>query len=306
MPKGLGIAVVRTADIMKELRTLLAALLLVGAFSQGQAQTTVTPGSYGFSNGVHPTFSFIFEGTNVKYVESYWRDELKKISHGVSIKKEVVGAGAYLPAVSPDTVRILMKAEQRKDSPLLTAHVAIFTAAGYVGPDSDPKVYAAVQAFVQQHSTALRRQLAQQELTTAEKALGRARTELAGLQREKERAEQSVVKSQQKAAEALEEQQRTKTALEELAPRVEAKRNEVGAEPSEEGTKELNALQKEQTRTENSLRKAQESERAMLKKADDLSWEIKKNEEDQVRKEAEIARQETLVEALREKLAAIH
>lgn len=294
------------ADIMKELRTLLTSALLLGAFSHGQAQTKVTPGSYGFSNGVHPTFSFIFEGTDVKYVESYWRDELKKISHAVSSKKEVVGAGALLPAVSPDTVRILMKAEQRKGSPLLTAHVAIFTTGGYVGPDSDPKVYAAGEAFVQQHSTALRRQLAQQELSLAEKALARASTELSGLKREKERAEQSVVKSRQKAAEAIEEQQRSKVALEELAPRVEAKRSEVGSAPSEEGTKELNALQKEQTRTENSLRKAQESERAMLKKADDLTWQIKKNEEDQVRKESEIARQETLVEALREKLSAIH
>ncbi len=291
---------------MKELRTLLASLLLLGTFSHGQSQTTVTPGSYGFSNGVHPTFSFIFEGTDVKYVESYWRDELKKISHAVGSKKEVVGAGALVPGVSPDTVRILMKVEQRKGSPLLTAHVAIFTTAGYVGPDSDPKVYAAGEAFVQQHSTAIRRQLAQQELSLAEKALTRARTELAGLKREKERAEQSIVKSRQKAAEAVDEQQRSKAALEELAPRVEAKRSEVGATPSEEGTKELNALQKEQTRTENSLRKAQESERAMLKKADDLSWEIKKNEEDQARKEAEIARQETLVEALREKLSAIH
>ncbi|MEX1132841.1 MAG: hypothetical protein WEC15_06425 [Flavobacteriales bacterium] len=86
---------------------------------------------------------------------------------------------------------------------------------------------------------------------------------------------------------------------------METKRNEVSAEPSDEGTKELNALLKEQTRTESSMRKAQESERAMIKKADDLTWQIKKNAEDQVKKEAEIARQETLVDALREKLAAI-
>jgi len=292
-------------SIMKDLRNLLAAALLLFATLSAQGQTKVTPGSFPFSNGIHPTYSFIFEGTNVKYVESYWRDELKKISHGVSSKKEVVGAGALIPAVSPDTVRVLMKAEQRKGSPLLTAHVAIFTTAGYVGPDSDPKVYAAGQAFVQQHSTALRRQLAQQELTAAEKALGRARTELTGLQREKERAASSVVKSQQKAAEAREAQQRTQAELDELGPRIEAKRNELSASPSDEGTKELNALLKEQTRTGNSQRKAQESERTMSKKADDLAWQIKKNEEEQVRKEAEIVRQETLVNALREKLAAI-
>jgi hypothetical protein len=149
----------------------------------------------------------------VKYVESYWRDELKKISHDVSTKKEVTGAGALLPQVSRGHgAGAQMKAEQRKGSPLLTAHVAIFTTQGYVGPNSDAKVYEAATAFVQQHSTALRRQLAQQELTgSREKGLARLRTDhLGNLQREKERAESSIEKSKQRGAEAVVEQERAK------------------------------------------------------------------------------------------------
>jgi hypothetical protein len=281
-------------------------LLLFLSTPAALAQTTVTPGSFGFSNGVHPTFDFIFEGTDVKYVESYWRDELKKISQAVSTKKEVIGAGALITQVSPDTVRVQVKAEQRKGSPLLTAHVAIFTTAGYIGPNSDANVYAAATAFVQQHSTALRRQLAQQELTEAEKGLARLRTDLGNLQREKERAESSVEKSKQRGAEAVADQERAKKELDDLAKRVDAQRNEVAATPSEEGTKELNSLLKEQTRTMEKSRKAMELEHDMKKKVEDLTFAIKKNVEDQGRKQDDIARQEVLVNTLREKLAAIY
>jgi len=286
--------------------TLFAFLIAFLATRSSSAQTTVSPSSFGFSNGAHPTFSFIFEGTDVKYVESYWRDELKKISHSVANKKEVVAAGALIPQVSADTVRVLVKAEQRKGSPLLTAHVAIFTTTGYIGPNSEAKVYEAAQAYVQQHSTALRRQLAQQELTGGEKDLARLRTDLANLKREKERAETSIEKSKQRAAEAVQEQERTKTELEELATRIDAQRLEVASAPSEEATKMLNGLLKDQTRMLEKNRKALDTEHSMKKKADDLAFEVKKNVEEQTRKETEIARQETLVNALREKLNAIH
>jgi hypothetical protein len=269
------------------------------------AQTTVTTSSFGFSNGVHPTFSFIFEGTDVKYVESYWRDELKKISHDVSNKKEVIGAGALVPQVSPDTVRVLVKAEQRKGSPLLTAHVAILTTAGYVGPTSEAAVLDAAKSFVQMHSTAIRRQLAQQELSEAEKGLSRLRSELANLVREKERAEAGIEKSKQRAAEAAQEQERTKAQLADLVPRIEAQRTEVASAPSEEATKTLNDLLKEQSKATDKNRRALDDERNMNKKADDLAWEIKQNVDDQAVKSTSIAQQETLVKALRDKLTEI-
>ncbi|MBK6829362.1 MAG: hypothetical protein IPG92_00825 [Flavobacteriales bacterium] len=271
-----------------------------------QAQTNVSISSYTFSNGVHPTISFLFEGTDVKYVEGFWRDELKRMSQEVSSKKEVIGAGALLPQVSPDTVRVLVKAEQRKGSPMLTAHVAILTRSGWVGPDSDPAVFEGAKSFVQERSTALRRQLAQQELTKAERALMNLRNDLSGLQRDKERAEAGIEKSKQKAAEALQEQERTQKDLDELVPKVEAQRAANTTTPNEENAKLLSDLLKQQSRLQDKHRKALDDERAMKKKADDLAWDIRKNVEDQARKSEEIARQETLVASLREKLAAIH
>lgn len=286
------------------LRTALLALAGCLVLSAA-AQTTVSTSSFAFSNGVHPTFSFIFEGTDAKYVESYWRDELKKISHSVSNKKEVIGVAALLPQVSPDTVRVLVKAEQRKGSPMLTAHVAILTTAGYVGPSSEAGMLEGAKSFVQGHSTAIRRQLAQQELTEAEKGLAQLRKEQADLVREKERAEAGIEKSNQRAAEALQEQERTKQQLDELAPKVDAQRNEVAGAPSDEATKTLNNLLKEQSKTTDKNRRALEDERNMKKKADDLAWEIKNNVEEQAKKSTLITQQETLVKALRDKLAEI-
>lgn len=292
-----------TAIPMKHLASVALFALVLGA--NLRAQTTVDVSSFAFSDGVHPTFSFIFEGTDTKYVESYWRDELKKISKEVSSKKEVAASGAVIPKVSPDTVRVLVKAEQRKGSPLITAHVAIRTRNGWLAPGGDEKAMEGGRSFVQQHSTALRRQLAQQELTNAEKGLARLKDELAGLQREKERAESSIEKSKQKAAEAVQVQEHSKAELDALGPRIEAQRNVVANSPSEANSKALNDLLKQQSRATDKNRRAMDDERNMTKKADDLAWSISKNVEDQAKKTEAITRQETLVNSLREKLAAI-
>jgi len=289
---------------MKILRTLsITALLAATGLLAQQPQVEVS--SFAFSDGVHPTFSFLFEGTDTKYVESFWKDELKKVSVSVSTKKEVIGIAAVVPQVSGDTVRVLMKAEQRKGSPLLTAHVAILSTNGFIGPNSDAKIFEAAKAFVQQRNTQLRRQLAEQELSLGEKGLAKLNGELQDLQREKERAAAGIEKSKQRAAEALIEQEKTKSEAEELGPRIMALQAELTTTPSEGGTKELNGLIKDRNKAQERTRKAQDDERNMTKKADDLTWAIKKNVEDQAKKSEAIAQQETLVKTLREKLSDI-
>ena len=288
---------------MNRISTLFSALsLATGLLAQ---QTELELSSFAFSDGVHPTFSFLFEGTDTKYVESFWKDELKKISASVSSKKEVIGMSALIPLISTDTLRILMKAEQRKGSPLLTAHVAILTKSGFLGPDSDAKAFEGGKSFVQQRCTQLRRQLAEQELTLGEKGLAKLTGELQSLQREKERAAAGIEKSKQRAAEAVVEQEKSKAEAEELGPRITALQAELTATPSEDGTKELNGRIKDLNRAQDRNRKAQDEERNMTKKADDLAWAIKKNVEDQARKSVAIAQQETLVKTWRAKLTDI-
>ncbi len=287
---------------MNLFRTLFVPFLFGGALF---AQTSVEVSSFAFSDGVHPTFSFFFEGTDTKYVESYWRDELKKISASVSNKKEVIGHAALLPQVSGDTVRVYVKAEQRRNSPNLTAHVAILTTAGFVGPNSDARAFDGAKAFVQQRSTALRRQLAEQELSLAESGLSRLKKELDDLQRDKERAEANTEKSKQRAAQAVQEQERTRAEADQLGPRIAALQAELGETPDKDGAKELSALIRDKDRAQSDNRKAHAEEDAMRKKETELVQEVRKNVEDQARKSDEIVKQETLVVALREKLSGI-
>lgn len=287
------------------MRTALLAIVASMLPRLADAQADVTISSFAFSNGVHPTLSFQFEGTDVRYVESWWKDELKRVSREVSSRKEVTGAAALLPQISSDTVRVLMKAEQRKGAPFLTAHVAFLTRDGWVGPSSDARAFEGAKAYVRQQSTLLRHQLAQQELTTAEKGLARLNTELSGLQREKERAEAGIVKNKQRGTEAIQEQEDLEKEQEEMAARVEAQRKENATAPSTEGEKALADLLKQQARLQEKRRKAGEDEVQAKKKSEELAWTIKKNVEDQARKREEIVRQEQLVKQLREKLDGI-
>ena len=293
----------RTATHMLRTITVLTALTLVRST---EAQVKVEVSSYTFSDGIHPTLSFQYEGTNVKYVESWWQDELKKISGKVSSRKELVGSAALVPQVSADTVRILVKAEQRKGSPHTIAHVAILSTTGWIGPSSGQQAFDGAKDFVQQRSTALRRQLAQQELSSAEKGLSKLQNDLAELQRTKERNTATIEKQGQRGAEAVLEQERSRAELDALAPRIDAARNEQQQAPSEANAKALSELLKEQTRATERNRKANEQESSARKKVDDLTWAQKQNAEEQERVKVAITRQQQLVDDLRAKVAAIH
>ena len=285
----------------------ITTLLLLVAIATPRilAQTSVGTGSFTFSSGVHPTFTFLFEGTDAKSVESFWRDDLKRISQEVSNKKEIVGSGVLLPQVSPDTVRVLVKAEQRKGNPMVTAHVAIFTKAGWLGPEDEAKAYEAATAFVQERSTELRRRIAQETLEKGEKALSSLQRDLDMLKREHERMEGQVEKSNERAADAVVAQETARKELEALEPKIAAQRETNIAAPTEANAKALADLMKQQDRLNDKLRRAQDEERSMQKKVEDLTWEIKKNVEDQGRKTTEVTAQETVVKELRAKLDSI-
>jgi len=282
---------------------LLILALVAGASTH--AQQSVQVASLAFSNGVHPTLSFQFEGTDVKYVEAWWKDELKGISHSVSSKKEVIAVAALLPQISRDTMRVMVKAEQRKGAPFVMAHVAMLTVDGWISPSSETRAFEAAKTYVQQQSTLLRRQLAQQELTAAEKGLARRNSELTMLQRENERAEASILKANERATEAVGDQERLAKEGEELAKRIEAQRKENAMETSAEGEKALAELMKQQSKAQDKRGKAIAEEAQQKKKAEELAREVKKNTEEQERKRAEIVKQEQLIGALREKLEAI-
>ena len=87
--------------------------------------------------------------------------------------------------------------------------------------------------------------------------------------------------------------------------KVAEQRKDNADEASAEGEKLLADLLKQEARLQDKRRRAGEDEVNQKKKAEELAWEVKQNAEAQVRKAAEVTRQEQLVKQLREKLEAI-
>lgn len=287
---------------MRPFHLLLPFLIAAPAVAQ---PVTVDMGSCQFSNGVHPTFDVRFEGTDARTVEAFWKTELKAISTAVTNKKELIGVAARIPAVSPDTLRLLVKAEQPKGTTTVTAHVAILTTNGFVGPDAPERELTASQAYVQQRSVALQRQLAQAALEKGERDLGRLKGELDMLVREKARAENTIAKTKEKDEQAAKDKEATDQELAKLGPELEAMQQEQAATPTEEGAKELKGRQKDQVKLQDRSRRLAESSVSAKKKVTDLEWRIKKNLEDQALKQQAVEKQQGVVEELRNKLASI-
>lgn len=283
---------------------LLLLLSLLTVRSMGQA-VTVDLGSHMFSNGVHPTFDVRFEGTDARAVEAFWKSELKAISLDVTNKKELTGVTARIPSVSPDTLRILIKAEQSKNSTTVTAHVAVLTTNGFVGPDSPERERTACQTYVQQRSVVLQRQVAQAALEKGERDLTRLRNDLDMLVREKARAENTIARTQEKDAQAVKDKEAADQELARLGPEVEALEKEQAATPTEEGAKELKDKRKDLERLRDKGRRFADTSVGAKKKVTDLEWSIQKNLEDQAAKQKAIEKQEGVVEELRNKLNGI-
>lgn len=286
------------------LRQASAAMLLLIALLLGvvdlHAQSAPGVGAYQFSNGVHPTLDATFENSSVSEVTAYWRNELKMISLKVTNKKELIGASARIPSASADTMRIFIAVEKPKGSAVTTARIAFLTINGYVGPDSPERVLNGCTEWVQQRTVTLRTQLAQAELTKAKRDLDNLTRQLDMLKREKLRAENGILKSQQRGEKAKSDIQKLEEQLKGILDPV----NEAGADSTERADMAKDRL-KDKRRMESKATSASKTSRDMEKKLQTLQLEIKKNEADQVAKQSEVDRQQQVVNDLQEKLKNI-
>lgn len=278
------------------------AILVISVLASAtlQAQSAPGMGAYQFSDGVHPTFDATFTDAKEREVTSFWRNELKSISVKVTNKKELIGAGARIPAASPDTLRILIAVDRPKGGLYTTAHIAILSTAGFVGPDSPERELSGCTQWVQQGTVTLRKQFAQAALDVGQRDLERLQRDLAMLKRAKDRAENGLQKAQQRGEQAVRDKADLDTQLSEMnaAPTAAP---DSSSDPNEERDR-----LKEQSKLRRKITHAEKSAQGMEKKANDLQWAIKQNEKDQVSKQEEIDRQQTLVNGLHEKLQAIH
>lgn len=279
---------------------VLPLVLILLSATHVQAQSVPGISAYQFSNGVHPSLDVTFENTSVSEVTTFWRNELKAISMKVTNKKELIGAVARIPSASSDTMRILVAVDKTKGALYTTAHIAFLTTSGYVGPDSPERELNGCKDWVQQRTVTLRTQLAQAELTKAKRDLDNLTRQLDMLKREKLRAENGILKAQQRGEQA----DRDRIALEEQLKLMADPARDAGADSSEQAQMEKDRL-KDMRKAESKATRASKTSQAMEKKVKELQLAIKKNGEDQVAKQTEIDRQQLVVNDLQEKLQNI-
>src|SRR5690606_20372116 len=180
----------------RALLLLLIPVLLSTEDLRGQSAPVVS--AFQFSDGVHPTLDATFENASTSEVVAFWRNELKAISVKVTNKKELIASGARIPSASTDTLRIYIAVEKPKGALWATAHMAFRTTSGFVGPDAPERELNGCTEWVQQRTVILRRKLAQAEVDQAQRTLVNLTRQLDMLKREKQRAENGILKAQQR------------------------------------------------------------------------------------------------------------
>ncbi len=281
-------------------RLRAALLLAMGTLlhSALHAQQGVVRGAHQYSNGVHPCFDVLVEGERLREVSRFWYNELKSVSMKVTDRKEMTGAAARIPSASADTIRILIAVEQPKGSNRTIAHIAFLATSGYVGPDSPERELAGCTDWVEQRALLLRRQLAQADLDQAQRQADQLGRQLDLLKREEQRAGEATRKAEQRGQQAVREREEAEKRLQEMAD-APSPADSAGQDAA------ARAQLKEQQLLRNRLKRATHTMQAQEKRKEDLQWALKKNRADQQAKQAEIERQQALVEELRTKLQNI-
>ncbi|MCW5900066.1 MAG: hypothetical protein KIT10_12425 [Flavobacteriales bacterium] len=271
-----------------------------------QDATTVEKRSFAFSDGIHPTFAVTFHGAGTRTIEDHWRGVLKRVSHKVGGKKEIIGMTALIPEISHDTMRVLVKGDQPRGSGSTTLHVAFLTTMGWLGPGSDSAMVRGAREFVRREALALRIRLADEAVLQADRTLSRMRGELAMLEREQGRMEMQRSKARQRDSTSVADQARLAQEIEVARTHAEERRAALREAHTEEGVKELKAREKHHDKLTSRHAAAQRAMEQARKRDAGLKDGLRRNAEAQAAKRQEIERQRARTEELREAREAIH
>ncbi|MBL7984150.1 MAG: hypothetical protein JNM91_04090 [Flavobacteriales bacterium] len=287
---------------MKQIVTLIALAFTL----ELAAQTAVNNSSYTFSTGVQPTFSVLLENADPAMVEKWYKEQLKAVSADMAGKKEVMSIGTRLPEISSDTIRVFLKADQPKKAKDVTVHAAFRVNGVYVGPDSDARQVEGCRSWMYQRAVMLKKELAQKALDAATKQQRVLEDQLAGLVKEKDRAQNTIEKTQGNIMDDEKAKVETDGEVVTMKTTIDAKKQDVANSATEENTKALQGLIKEEEKLKRKSEKLAKDIASGKKRIEDLQFQIKKNLEDQDAKSKAIDAQKKVVEELTTKLGAIN
>ena len=297
------------SEIVKQATTKTVNAGEVMAKATKEKQTKVELSSQTFVDGVHTTFAVAFHGVSTNELENFWKRQLKDMCEDLETKKQLTAIGMRIPTVHNDTIRVLGKAVQPKKSLISTMHLTFVVDRVDVGAGSgeqEERRIKACQDFVYKRSVLFKRQLIEEELSNANKALNRLQKAQEALVKEKGRAEKSMGKNMDKGKLAEKAKAKAESELKSLATQVETKQQEVGVDPSEENTAALNSMLVDRGKATTLRDKSDKTIVAMDKKVKNLQFAIKKNIEDQANTKVEIEKATEKVKSITQKLAELN
>lgn len=260
------------------------------------AQTEVMLSSYSFSDGDHPTVVVGFDNSDADAVENWYKNQLKDISKDVSSKKELRAQGARVPEVAPDTMTVLCKAEQGKKNTRVMLHLAFRYHGNWISKDGDDQLVKGAERYAYMLAVRYKKQVLEAVLGNEQKALGKMESDLAGLEKEKGRAESGIEKNKSKGQEATGEKAKAEKDLKDNETSVASKHAAMGTNPTEEEAKQFQELVKEGTKLKEKITKETKNISDAEAKVKELEDEVKKLSSDIEVKRREVEDQKKKVE----------
>lgn len=277
------------------MRNLFTAVALSAAVLTS-AQTEVLQSSYSFSDGDHPTVVVAFENSDADAVENWYKGQLKDVSKDVGSKKEIRAQAARIPEVAPDTMTVLCKAEQGKKSTRVMLHLAFKYHGNWISKDVDGEVMKGAERYAYMLAVRYKKQVLEAVLGNEQKALAKMENDLAGLEKEKARAENGIEKNKGRGQEATGEKAKAEKDLKDNETSVASKHAAMGTNPTEEEAKAFQELVKEGTKLKEKIVKETKNISDAEAKVKELEDEVKKLSSDIEVKRREVEEQKKKVE----------
>lgn len=240
------------------------------------AQTEVLQSSFSFSDGDHPTVVVSFENSDADAVENWYKNQLKDVSKDVTSKKELRAQGARVPEVAQDTLTVLCKAEQGKKNTRVMLHLAFKYHGNWLSKDGDEKALKGAERYAYMLAVRYKKQVLEAVLGNEQKSLGKMESDLAGLEKEKARAESGIEKNKSKGQEATGEKAKAEKDLKDNETSVASKHAAMGTNPTEEEAKQFQELVKEGTKLKEKIAKETKNITDAEAKVKELEDEVKK------------------------------
>ena len=266
----------------------------------------VESGNQSFGEDVHHAYTITIYDVKDNFVSGQWKDHIKEKGGKVSVKKGVASAEqASLPEIHSDPMDILTTFEEDKKSDAVKMNVAFVLDGQAVNPDDHPELHAKAEDAMYELSLSLNRAVVGEQVAEQEKALEKLEKDLESLKKENEKLKDDGDKNEKNRSKAESDQKKAESDLNSAKMELAAFEAEVGSGADAKQTKELAKKKKDIENLEKKIVNLKDDQVKYQKNIEDARSGIPKNEKAQEALMEQIAEQQEILAAYRQKLADV-